>query len=209
MAVTAVLVEDDDLLRSALGSALERHGVRVTGAFANAAGVAAHVDEEQPDVALLDLDLGPGPTGIDVARALRKARPAIGLVILTTYDDPRLQGDGMPTLPPGTAYLSKGRSNDVAEVARAIHAAARSPLRPPKDAPPEPLDLTAAQIDVLRLVAEGLSTPEIAERRGVTTKAVEQMLTKIYQRLDLPKDPAVNQRVQLTRAYLKAAGFVD
>lgn len=210
MAIRVVIVEDDALLRTSLAAAVERHGLRVTETFANAMGVADHVREAEPDVALLDLDLGPGPTGIDVARAMRKVRPSIGLVILTTYEDPRLKLGSMPTLPTGLQYLNKGSIDDVAEVMRVLHAAARTPMAlPPRSQQPARVDLTPAQIDVLRMVAEGVSTQEIANRRGVTVKAVEQLLTKIYDRLELPRDPGVNQRVQLARAYLSAAGLVD
>lgn len=208
--MTVALVEDDSLLRSSLASALERHGIRVTGAFASAAGVADHVCEANPDAALLDLDLGPGPTGIDVARALRKVDPVIGLVLLTTYEDPRLKSSALPATPAGLQYLNKGRIDNIEEVARVLHAAARSPLAaPPMSRRPARVDLTPAQIDVLRMVAQGLSTQEIADRRGVTSKAVEHMLTKIYVRLDLPRDPSVNQRVQLANAYLTASGLLD
>lgn len=205
-----VIVEDDSLLRSSLVHALERHGITVTGSFPDAIDVAKHVADDGPDVALLDLDLGPGPTGLDVARALRSVHASIGLVLLTTYEDPRLKVGSLPSIPAGLQYLSKGRMDDVAEVVRVLHAAARAPLAPPPvSRQPGRVDLTAAQIEVLRMVAEGLTTQEIAARRGVSVKAVEQLLTKIYDRLDLPRDPSLNQRVQLTHAYLTAAGLVD
>lgn len=210
MPIAVTVVEDEALLRSSLVSALERHGIRVTGAFGSAADVANHVLEARPDAALLDLDLGPGPTGIDIARALRKVDPSIGLVLLTTYEDPRLKSSSLPAPPHGLQYLNKGRIDDVEEVARVLHAVARSPLAaPPKSRRPARVDLTSAQVEVLRMVAQGLSTQEIAARRGVSAKAVEHMLTKIYVRLDLPRDPSVNQRVQLANAYLAVSGLLD
>lgn len=205
-----VIVEDDALLRSSLSAAVERHGIRVTGMFASALGVADHVRETEPDAALLDLDLGPGPTGIDVARALRAVHPTIGLVLLTTYEDPRLKIGAMPSMPAGLQYLNKGRIDDVSEIARVLHLAGRTPKKAaPKSRQPARVDLTSTQIDVLRMVAEGLSTQEIARRRGVSAKAVEQVLTKIYDRLELPRDSSVNQRVQLAHAFLKSAGLID
>lgn len=204
-----VIVEDDSLLRSSLVHALERHGLTVTGAFPDARDVATHVAGDCPDVALLDLDLGPGPTGLDLARALRSEHPGIGLVLLTTYEDSRLKVGSLPTIPAGLQYLSKGRADDVAEVIRVLRAAARAPLAvAPTSRQPSRIDLTDAQVEVLRLVAAGLTTQEIAARRGVSVNAVEQMLTKIYDRLDLPRDPSLNQRVQLTQAYLAAAGLL-
>ena len=128
MAVTAILVEDDRLLASALAKALASHGIEVLRDFPNAEGVLSFVEQRRPDVALIDLDLGPGPTGLDIAKALRSAMPRIGLVILTSYVDPRLKGIDLPALPRGTKYLTKNDANDVTKVAEALLKAANSPL---------------------------------------------------------------------------------
>jgi DNA-binding NarL/FixJ family response regulator len=60
----------------------------------------------------------------------------------------------------------------------------------------------------MRSVAEGLTNAEIARRRQVSERAVEQMMRRIAQRLELPADSTFNQRVQLTRAYLEMTGNV-
>lgn len=210
MTVTALLVEDDELLRSALSMSLRTQGIRIVGSLPTAEGVLELAQDRQPDVALLDLDLGPGPSGIDIAHALRRELPQIGLVILTTYADPRLKSSDLTSLPPGTRYLNKNSADDVTAVADALAGAARAPhASTPRSDRPAQIDLTTAQIDVLRLVAEGLTNSQIAERRGVTVNAVEQMLSKMYQRLEVPADAAANQRVLLVRAYLKGAGRLD
>ena len=80
-----ILVENDPFTRATLGDALALHGfdVRARAAYAAEALDAQRIND--PHVALLDLDLGVGATGIDVAIALRAKNPKIGIVFLTTY----------------------------------------------------------------------------------------------------------------------------
>lgn len=157
-------------------------------------------------VALLDLDLGPGPTGIDLAHALRITQPNLGVVLLSTYRDPRLVAPGSIAPPIGTSYLAKGDVCEVTQLREVVTAVVREPLRDrtwANDALPE---LSDAQLLVLRSLAAGLSTQAIAAERGVSVSAVEQTITRLYDAFDMPRDPEHNQRVRLARAYLELAG---
>lgn len=203
MASGVLLVEDDAFTRSTLSAALQRHGLASVTAVGSAREALALQD--LPSVALLDLDLGPGPTGIDLALALRERDPAIGIVLLTTYDDPRLLAGDLPALPRGTRYLRKREVGDVAEVIAAVRAVQQQPLNGhASDAP----GLTDAQLDVLRAVAEGLSTAEIARRRGVSEKAVENLITRLCEHFGLERLPTHNQRVRLAMEYYALSGQV-
>ena len=66
--------------------------------------------------------------------------------------------------------------------------------------------LTDTQLEVLKMVAEGLSSHEIAERRGVSVKSIEGIISKIHSALKLEKSKSLNQRVQLARAYFNLSG---
>ncbi len=196
-----LLVEDDAFTRSTLTAALQRHGfaeITAVGAAAGALDVSP-----LPSLALLDLDLGPGPTGIDLAHALRDRHPTIGLVLLTTYDDPRLLSTDLPRAPRGTRYLSKRQVSDVTEVVTALRVVQRNPLGSP---PSISVPLSDAQLDVLRGIAEGLSTAEIARRRGVSEKAVEKAITKLCEYFDLARLPSHNQRVRLAAEFYAMSG---
>ena len=209
MASTRVLVVDDHPFALAtLTAALTGRGIDVRGAStareAHAIAIAA-----RPSVALLDLDLGAGPTGIDLAYALRKALPAIGICILTSFRDPRLAGSGLPALPIGALYLCKADVADITKVTDAIEMLEHSPLtrRPPHNMASGPtVALTDTQMEVLLLVGDGMTTADIAERRGVSTGAVEQTIARICERLDIPKNASRNQRVQLVQALHRLRG---
>lgn len=198
-----LVVEDDAFTRGTLVAALQRYGVVVTAAVSSARE--ALQVTPIPDVALLDLNLGPGPSGIDLAHELRHRHETIGLVLLTSYEDPRLLAGDLPSAPRGTRHLSKRQVGDVGEVIAAISAARQAPLDVSSS---KRVGLSDALLDVLRGVAEGLSTPEIAKRRGVSEKAVEAAITKLCDHFDLQRLPSHNQRVRLAGEYYALTGQV-
>ena len=73
-----ILVEDDPFTRATLGDALVMHGFDIRARVGNAFDAIEAQRTHDPQVALLDLDLGIGASGIDVAISLRKYNPKIG-----------------------------------------------------------------------------------------------------------------------------------
>ena len=208
---TRVLVVDDHPFGlSTLAGALAGRGLDVHAA-ATARDAHAIALEFRPAVAVVDLDLGPGPTGIDLARALRKAFPAIGICILTSYRDPRLAGGAAPELPPGSLYVCKADVSDVPQLVQSIGLVARAPLahRTLSTMTTGPTaSLTDVQVEVLLAVGAGITTAEIAQRRGVSASAVEQTISRICERLEIPRNSSLNQRVQLVQALNRLRGQV-
>lgn len=207
MFVTRVLiVENDPFTLAALKDALSFQRCQVVGAVTTAREALALQPSVQAQVALLDLDLGVGPNGIDVAHALRKLQPNIGIVILSSYQDPRLAVPHLPDPPVGTAYLSKQDVSNIRQVLDQVLAAVHAPLRR-RNALGENLpEMSDTQREVLTRVAAGMSTQAIAEERGVSAKAVEQTISRLYELFRVPHDSATNQRVLLVRAYLELTG---
>lgn len=209
-----IVVDNDAFTRTTVAGALEGRGVSVVGSFTDARSCLAQRHEWLPtvQVAILDLDLGVGPTGLDVATALRKDKPDLGLVLLTHYRDPRLLTSDIPRFPSGLRYVAKADVDDVSVLVRAVLSAKETPLRCPAGefTPDKDLaGLTVTQIEVLRAVAQGYSTPEIARMRQVSPKAVEKVLTRICEELQLPRAATHNQRVQLVRAFMRMTGQTD
>ncbi|MGI9187769.1 MAG: DNA-binding response regulator [Gaiellales bacterium] len=205
-----LVVDDHSFGRSTLAGALAGRGldVRAAGTARDAHAVAF---EFRPAVAVVDLDLGAGPTGIDLARALRKLLPEIGIVILTSYRDPRLAGGGLPELPSGSVYVCKADVSDVGQLMRSIELVARAPLaqRTLSAMTTGPTaELTDVQVEVLLAVGAGITTAEIAQQRGVSASAVEQTIARICERLEIPRHSSLNQRVQLVQALNRLRGQV-
>ena len=212
MASTRVLVTDDHPFGLAtLAAALSGRGIDVR-AVRTASEAMTVASTYRPNVAVLDLDLGAGPTGIDLARALRRELPAIGICLLTSYRDPCLAGSDVPVLPIGSVYLCKADIEDVDTVVSAIRLVEYAPLtrRTAQFGSSGPtVPLTDVQMEVLLLIGEGVSTAEIAQRRGVSAGAIEQTIARICERLDIPKHAERNQRVQLVQALNRLRGQVN
>ena len=203
-----LIVEDDALLRSALATALVSDRLEVVGSCATAAQAIALARRSPIDVLVTDLDLGARPNGIELAHVLRRDRPDLAIVLLTSYADPRLVDAKLAQLPPETEYVVKQSVSDLGGVADAIErAAARvadgSPVTPTGR---RMVELTNVQLETLRLVAAGLTNEQIAAERFVTPKSVEVAIARLAHELDLPSGRAGNQRVLLTRAYYELTG---
>ena len=112
----------------------------------------------------------------------------------------------MIAMPRGTTYLSKADVHDFSAIVTRVISAARTPLGSRAALPDGLPPLTEAQLEVLRLVAEGRSTQAIADERNVSVKAVEQMIKRLSEILGVPRDSSSNHYVQLARAYLELAG---
>jgi len=207
MALASVLlVEDDVFTRSTLSAALVGANFEVKAQVGKASDAIDAVKRFSIDVAIIDLDLGAGATGIDIAIALREHNPIIGIIILTSYTDPRVMNPHSRVLPKGSKFLTKSNLTDFAPLVRTILELKALPLSGKTEKRSEKVDFTANQLIVLQSVAEGLTTKEIASRTGVSEKAVEGTISRLHSMLDLQKDSSSNPRVQLARAYFALSG---
>lgn len=203
MAVRVIVVEDDDFTRVTVAGALKSEGFDVVAAVG---GVEAAIDVARAgalDVAVLDLDLGAGPTGIDLAYGLRKVQPEIGIVVLTSFSDPRLLTSSLRSPPAGSAYVVKQSLMDIRILSAAVEGSRIQGTLGPH---PADLELTNSQIETLRLLAYGLSNSEISRVRVVTEKSVEKTISRMAKRLDIQAEGTMNQRVALAREYFRLTG---
>lgn len=208
MELDVLVVEDDSLTRITLASSLKSAGIGSVYMAANVAEAVELAEQHLPSAALIDLHLGQGPTGLDLARKLRALNSRIGIVILTSYDDPRLLGENPSFIPSGTRYLRKGDITDISIVIKALSTAPHA-SRPARGEQQAILSstLSATQLAILKLVAEGHSNIEIARRRGVSEKAIEGAIRRLATKLQLEKDSTSNQRVHIARVYFRALGL--
>lgn len=203
--VRVLLVEDNSFTRSTVASALSAEGLSVTAAVSSASEAMESARTLDFDCAVIDLHLGPGPTGIDVAHGLRKLQPRIGVVILTSYADPRLLSANTADLPPGSIYVVKNDIESTDELHEFVERAISWEDSAKRPASPS-LPLTDIQVEVLALAAHGLTNAEIARRRFTTERSVEMTLQRTAQRLGLEPNDLENSRVVLAQAYFELIG---
>ncbi|MFH9227455.1 response regulator [Streptomyces lydicus] len=173
--------------------------IEVVGSAADGEEAVRLVAECAPDVVLMDLRM-PRCDGVEATRRIRADHPGTQVVVLTTYAD---DDDLFPALRAGArGYLTKDADGD--EIARAITGvlsgeAGLSPkiqrrllerVTEPVRTVPRPLDeppdgLTAREVEVLRLVAEGQSNPEIARTLHVSTATVKTHINNLFAKAGL------------------------
>lgn len=201
-----IIVDDDPFARTMLSSVVQALGFDVVDSVGSFADGLAVSREQSPDVALLDLDLGEGPTGIDLAHAIRRHLPEVGIVFLSTYADPRLLGS-VPALPPHSLYLTKQEVADTSVLADALRSVQEEAHAAHSLAREQGLaELTDSQIDVMRLIAAGYSNAEIARRLVIEEASVEKAVMRLIRQLDVRATRAENQRVMIAQAYFAMSG---
>lgn len=200
-----LLVEDEAMARTLLTGFLDASGFDVL-ACSTAAEASKAFAAFDPDALVCDIDLGEGPSGLDLVVSLARRAPWLAVVVVSNYvitPDYRHGGLGR------AAYVSKRDFTDVAVLLDTLEAVLHD--QGPRGGPPPSSSgrlgvLTDSQIGVLRMIAEGLSNEEIARRRGTSTKSIEHMASRIFVALELVVDPSVNARVMAARIYLEEAG---
>ena len=174
-ATTILIVDDHAIVRKGVRGYLEvQPDLVVVGEAADGKEAVRIVTELVPDVVLMDLVM-PGMDGIEAARRIRDASPRTQVVVLTSHHE---DGHIFPAIKAGAiSYLLK--DVDPEELAEAVRAAARgeaiihprvaarmmAELRGTRDMVASAFaELTDREMDVLRLIAEGLSNATIAEQ---------------------------------------------
>jgi DNA-binding NarL/FixJ family response regulator len=221
MPIRTAVVEDDSFTRLTLAASLKGQGVDVVLETDSATEALRQIPDLGVHAVFLDLHLGAGPTGIDLAVALRNRQPRLGIVLLTTFDDPRLLSTTLPDPPVGTQYVTKRSLTSIEDLlstlrdaVNAVNPSGRSDAEEP-EGPGEQRGLPTTgvsalsdvQVETLRLVARGLSNAEIARRRGVTDRAVEATIGRLARHLGVEPDAALNQRVHLAQVYFRSLGL--
>jgi NarL family two-component system response regulator YdfI len=189
-----ILVADDHLIiRQGLRLILEtEEGFEMVGEAADGAEAVNLSNELKPDVVLMDLRM-PGMDGLSAIERLRNEQPGIAVVILTTFNEDDLMMRGLRLGAKG--YLLKDTDRET--LFNTIRAASRGEtlLRPEimkrvlaqgsesGAAESAPTDLTERELEVLRGVAQGERSKEIAFRLGITERTVKAHLASIYNRL--------------------------
>jgi len=206
---TKVLVlENDDFTRFTLVAALKLKKINVVCEAAAAGDAINCFLKHRPEVAILDLDLGTGPTGLDVARLLRKNNSKIGIVFLTSLEDPRLLRGKSAALPENSVYLVKHDINTPDLIVKAVKESLEvSSIKNQSLNSKNNTDLSDSYIEIMGLIAEGCSNAEISKRKFITEKSVEVAISRLAKKLNIENEPGSNQRIKIAKEYFKLKGL--
>ena len=189
--LTRVMVVDDhDMVRSGLAVFIETFDDLVlVGEASDGAEAVGLCTEVQPHVILMDL-LMPRMDGIAATRAIRQAYPDVQVIALTSFSDRDLvqgalqagalgyllKSASIDELAEAIRYARRGRPSLAPEALKILVRAASQPLQPGDD-------LTDREREVLALMAEGLSNPDIAKRLTVELSTVKTHVSNILSKL--------------------------
>lgn len=186
--IRVLLVDDHAVVRAGLRALLEsQNDFTIVGEASDPASALDGARKTKPDVVLMDLNLGQGTSGADATVQLMELPEPPHVLVLTTYDT---EADIMAALGAGAAgYLLKDAPPD--EVFRAVRSTARGDtvLAPAVAATilrrtgSSQHSLSAREIEIVGLLAHGMSNREIAERLMVSVATVKAHLGHIYTKL--------------------------
>jgi two-component system NarL family response regulator len=187
MVIRVGIVEDQGIVREMLGALLAREpDMKIIGEASSGGAGLDLAAQRQPDVLVLDVSL-PDIDGVEVARAVRRRHPAIGIVALSIHDEPHFVEAMLRAGALG--YVVK--SATIGELREAIRAVARglpylsAALRAAAKGGPSVGGLGRREREVLALLAEGRRSTEIARRLGISPATVDVHRRNIMRKLDL------------------------
>jgi DNA-binding NarL/FixJ family response regulator len=185
--IRILVVDDHPILRAGLGASIGAESdMEIVAAASNGQEALALFPKHQPDITLMDLKM-PVMGGVAAIQAIRGQFPSAKVIVLSTY-----QGDEdiYRALEAGaTTYLLKDTlAEDLVRVIREVFAGGR-PLPAPvaqrlADRMLQP-DLTARELDVLRLIAKGMRNKEIAARLGIGEETTQGHVKNILLKFGL------------------------
>jgi len=198
-----VLVADDQrLVRDGIASLLSiQDGIEVVGTASNGEEAVEQALAQKPEVALMDIRM-PIMDGVEATRRIKRELPECQVLMLTTFDDEEYVLDALSAGACG--YLLKDiPANDLASAIKAAYqgiyqldpgvagkmllalSADRGRAEPAIAMPHTAADLSAREVEVLRLIAKGASNREIAEHLVISEGTVKNHISNILNRLGL------------------------
>jgi DNA-binding NarL/FixJ family response regulator len=210
----AVLADDSVLLRDGVARILEDAGIEVVAAVGDGDALIVAVESTRPDIAIIDVRMPPTHTdeGIRAALEIRRSHPDVAVLVLSQYVEERYASELLGSETAGVGYLLKDRVVDIADFVAAVRrvAAGGSAVDAEvvrqligRSGRASDLDrLTPRELEVLDLMAQGLSNTGIAERLVVSLGAVEKHISNVFTKLGLEHESSAHRRVLAVLTYL-------
>lgn len=203
------------LVREGIVRILRDHGIEVAASAGSAEPVLELVAAHDPDVVILDIRMPPTFTdeGLRAAADVRAHHPSTAVLVLSQYLEAAYALQLLREAPERVGYLLKDRIMELSTLTDALRRLVdgETVIDPTivtrvlgrRREGSSLASLTARELDVLKLVAEGLSNRAIADRLGINERTVESHTTQVFQKIGLEPDADLHRRVLAVLTYLR------
>ncbi|MEI6575608.1 MAG: response regulator transcription factor [Bacteroidota bacterium] len=208
-----IIVDDHQLVRDGIKSLLDGEDrIIVIGEAGEAHELNSLIVNKLPDIILMDISL-PGQSGIEITAFLTEHFPSVRVIILSMYNQEEFVLNALKAGARG--YIPKNTTRK--EMMEAIHAVSKgeeylgeqvsrtllkSLIRKKNQEPKDKPDITAREIEILKLLAQGLQNQEIADKLFISVRTVESHKNHIMQKLE------IKNNIELVK-YLAREGFLE
>ena len=210
-----VVADDETLLREGIARLLDDAGIDVVGKAATADDLLRRVELTRPNVAIVDIRMPPTQTdeGLVAAHEIQRTHPEVGVLVLSHYLESHYAMSLLEEHPKRSGYLLKDRVKDVAVFVDALERiddgecvldptiVSRLVGRPRETSQLD--ELTARELEILSLMAEGHSNDGICKKLFLSPKTVETHVRHILGKLGIGETSDYHRRVLAVLAYLR------
>ncbi len=200
--LAVLVVEDETFTKNIISEMISKLGHNCTS-VTNVNDALISINNSKPNLVITDLDLGEGPSGLDLINKIHKDHPEIDLVVLTAHRSPLLVDANYKQLPPNVRYVIKSEidsTNTFEEIFHSVIGNKKSIQSQSSNNDKEIL-VSKTQAELLQLIVQGLSNQAIAEKRGTTLRAVEALINRTYEALNLKTSDSRNLRVEAVKLW--------
>lgn len=192
--IRVLLIDDHAIVRDGISAFLARHkDIEIVGQAVDGKQGVEAVERLHPEVVLMDITM-PVMNGLEATREIHKRFPAMRILVLTQHENKEYI---LPLIQAGAVgYISKrARAHELVEAIRAVHhtgaylppdiacRVVNALAESPEHEPPKHVLLTAREVEIVRLVAAGMSSRAIAERLSISVKTVDTHRSNILEKL--------------------------
>ena len=204
------LVENNELLLLLVSNLIKTYPVDLLNSSSTYGAALKAFNQKNSDVVILDLDLGEGPSGYDLALMMRQLKSNLGIVFYSSFNDERFIINGNNQRLTNYVFLRKSEiinNNAIYDaILQSIEILEEENKFRKKEVTAFYKNFNDREIELMAHVAAGFSNKKIASIFKIEIKSCENAISRLAKKLNLPQEDLSNQRIMITRKYLQLCG---